>query len=274
MRRAITAFLDRNSQGFRWRIPGLVRIAYEPGREPIPIDHLISPLRYDIVVRERYFEVLRERRALAEEDFEAFMELSRQQPYFTWFTQVVIPNSNQPEMVGDHERVNAAFQRRVRASMELHDAFESTGYNRRRPIILRTGREIAPTSTGKRLARRIYAADGCHRLALLRMAGVDVLEPGMYRLRAAQVFTPRDNTALLLRAMAISPRDYFSFLSLSYADREFYSEEGLLDHVRSTDPDRLREIKEVIAIDSPLLAGATRPAHEGQIRAGPRALPG
>jgi len=254
MRRAITGFMERSSHGFRRRIPGLVRIAYQRGREAIPIDHLISPLRYDIVVRQRYLEVLRERRALAEEDFEAFMELSRQQPYFTWFTQIVIPSGNHPEMIDDDERVNAAFERRVRRSIELHDSFESTGYDRRPPIILRTGRQIAPTSTGKRLARRIYAGDGCHRLAWLRMAGVDVLEPGMYRLHVAQAFTPRDVTAPLIGAMAISRREYLSFLSLSYADRELSSEEALLDHVRSTDPDRLPELKEVIAVDSPLLA--------------------
>jgi hypothetical protein len=255
----ITAFMERSSHGFRRRIPGLVRLAYQPGREVIPIDHLVSPLRYDIVVREQYFAVLREQRALAEEDFEAFMELSRQQPYFTWFTRVVVPSGNHPEMVHDGERINAAFERRVRRSLELHDAFESMGYDRRRPIILRTGHQIAPTSTGKRLARRTYAGDGCHRLAWLRMAGVEVLEPGMYRVHDSPVFTPRDETALLLSAMAIGPRDYFSFLSLSYADRELSSGEALLDHVRSIDPDRLPEIREVMAVDLPLLAAPVQP---------------
>lgn len=258
MRRAITAYMERSSHGFRRRIPGLVRLAYQPGREPIPIDQLISPLRYDILVRERYFEVLRERRTLADEDFPAFMELSRQQPYFTWFTRVVIPDGNHPEIAGDAELVNAAFERRVRRSILLHDAFESSGYDRRRPIILRTGHQIAPTSTGKRLARRIYAGDGCHRLAWLRMAGVDVLEPGMYRLHVAQLFTPRDDTAALIGAMAISRRDYVSFLSLSYADRELSSEEALLDHISSAHPDRLPEIEEVMAVDSPLLAAAVQ----------------
>jgi hypothetical protein len=215
-------------------------------------------LRYDILVRERYFELIRERRALAEEDFDAFLELSRQQPYFTYFTQVAIP-SHRPDLLGDDERVNAAFERRVRASVALHDSFDSTGYDRRRPIILRTGEQIEPTATGKRLASRIYAGDGCHRLACLRASGVDVLEPDMYRLHVAQVFTPRDDTALLLGAMAVSRSDYFSFLSLSYADMELSSEEALLDHVRSVSPDRLPELEQVIAVDSPLLAGVVPP---------------
>jgi hypothetical protein len=257
MRRAITAFLEPRSHQFRRRFPRLIPLAYWPGRESVPIDDLLSPLRYDILVRERYFALLRERRALAADDFGAFIELSRQHPYYAWFTQVVIPEYRS-EMVGDAERVDAAFERRVRGCIELHDAFESAGYDKRRPIILRTGRQIAPTLTGKRLARRMYAGDGCHRLACLRAAGVEVLEPGMYRLHVAEVLTPRDDTALLLRLMAINPREYFSFLSLSYADSEFHSEEALLEHVGSTDPGRLQELQQVIAVDSPLLNAATR----------------
>jgi hypothetical protein len=255
MRRAITALLERYSHGVRRRVPGLVRFAYQPGRERIPIDWLISPLRYDILVRQQYFEVLRERRALAEEDFDAFLELSRQHPYFTYFTQVAIP-SHQPGMMGNDKLVAAAFERRVRASVALHDSFDSTGYDKRRPIILRTGAQIEPTATGKRLARTMHAGDGCHRLAWLRASGVDVLEPDMYRMHVAQVLTPRDDTALLLAAMTVGRPEYFSFLSLSYADEELYSEEALLDHVRSTRPGLMPELEQVIAVDSPLLAGS------------------
>ena len=120
MRRMVTSYLERSSRGFRRRIPGLLQIAYRAGREPMPIDHLVSPLRYDILVRERYFAVLRERRALAESDFDAFMELSRQHPYFMWFSNVVIPHSNHPEIAADDERLNAAFELRVRRSIALN----------------------------------------------------------------------------------------------------------------------------------------------------------
>jgi hypothetical protein len=260
MRRAITAYMERSSNGFRRRIPGLVRLAYRPGREAIRIDDLISPLRYDILVRQRYLELVRERRALAADDFAAFMELSRQQPYYTWFTQVVVAKGNHPEILDDPALLDAAFERRVRRSVELHDSFESTGYDKRRPIILRTAGEIAPTWTGKRLARRLYAGDGCHRLAWLRTSGVDLLEPGMYRVHVAQVFTPHDDTALLMEAMRVDRPDYLSFLSLSYADRELSNEKALLDHVRSTAPDRLGELEEVLAVDLPRLAAASQPA--------------
>jgi hypothetical protein len=260
MRRAITAYMERSSHGFRRRIPGLVRLAYRAGREPVPIDDLVSPLRYDILVRQRYLEALREHRSLADEDFAAFMELSRRQPYYTWFTRVVVPHGNHPEIAHDEERLDAAFERRVRRSVALHDSFESGGYDKRRPIILRSGTEITPTSTGKRLARRLFAGDGCHRLAWLRLTGLKALEPGMYRVHVAPVHTPKDETARLLEAMPISRDEYFAFVSLSYADRELSSEEALLDHVRSTAPARLPELEGLIAVDAPLLAAAARSA--------------
>jgi hypothetical protein len=250
--------MERSSHGLRRRIPGLLRLAYRSGREAVPIADLISPLRYDILVRQRYLEVVQERRALADEDFVAFMELSRRQPYFTWFSQVVVAKGNHPEILDDPALLNAAFERRVRRSIELHDSFQSTGYDKRRPIILRTAKEIAPTWTGKRLARRLYAGDGCHRLAWLRLSGVDVLEPAMYRVHVAEAFTPHDDTALLMEAIGIDRPNYLSFLSLSYADRELSSEEALLDHVRSTAPDRLGELEEVLAVDLPRLAAASQ----------------
>jgi hypothetical protein len=256
MRRAITAYMERSSHGFRRRIPGLVRIAYRAGKEPVRIDDLVSPLRYDILVRQRYLEVVREHRSLADEDFQAFMELSRRQPYYTWFTRVVVPSGNHPEIVHDEQGLAAAFERRVRRSVELHDSFESMGYDTRRPIILRTGKEITPTSTGKRLARTLFAGDGCHRLAWLRSTGRAVLEPGMYRVHVTPVLTPKDETARLLEAMPISRREYLLFVSRSYAGQQFSSEEALLNHVRSSAPDRLPELEGVIAVDSPVLADA------------------
>jgi hypothetical protein len=188
------------------------------------------------------------------------MNLSRRQPYYAWFTRVVVPHGNHPEIVHDEKRLEAAFERRVRRSLALHDSFTSGGYDKRRPIILRSGTEITPTSTGKRLARRLFAGDGCHRLAWLRLTGLKALEPGMYRVHLAQVHTPKDETARVLAAMPISRDEYFAFVSLSYADRELSSEEALLDHVRTTAPARLPELEGLIAVDAPLLAAAARSA--------------
>src|SRR2546427_30672 len=87
MRQAFGPLVERGSvwlerRGVGSLGPRLKRLAYEPGREPVRIDDLVSPLRYDVLVRERYFAFLREHRALAAEDFQAFAELSRSQPVY------------------------------------------------------------------------------------------------------------------------------------------------------------------------------------------------
>jgi hypothetical protein len=233
--------------------PRLKRLAYEPGREPVRIDDLVSPLRYDILVRERHFAFLREHRALAAEDFQAFAELSGSQPYYRWFTGVEIPELR-PDWGGDAETAIASFERRLHKLIAMYDDLERNGYDPRRPVLLRTGGEITPTTSGKRVSAGIHAGDGCHRLAWLRFSGVTSLAPGTYRVHRARQFTPRDITLKVLETMEVTRRDYFSFLSLGYADVVLDNEEALLDHVRAAAPGRLQELRDLIAIDSPLLA--------------------
>jgi hypothetical protein len=259
MRQAVGPWLERGLGKLEGRGlgsgPKLKRFIYEPGRERVRIDDLISPLRYDILVRQGYFTFLRDHRALAAEDFKGFLELSRREPYFAWFKGVAIPVFHSA-WGHDAQSIDAAFERRVHRCIAIHDDLETHGYDASRPIILRAGRRIAPTSTGKRVTRPIYAGDGCHRLAWLRAAGAAEVEPWMYRLQRARTFAPRDLTAVVLDAMEVDRADYFAFLALPYDGRRLDKEEDLLAHVAESFPARLEELKQVIAIDSPSLATA------------------
>jgi hypothetical protein len=62
-----------------------------PGTEPVPLDELISPLRYDIVVRADHFRFLDDRLDLFERDPAAYVRLATGHPYFTWYTEVALP---------------------------------------------------------------------------------------------------------------------------------------------------------------------------------------
>jgi hypothetical protein len=257
-RQSFGPFVERGSRWLERRGvgslgPRLKRLAYEPGRAPVRIDDLVSPLRYDILVRERYFAFLREHRALATEDFQTFAELSRSHRYYRYFTGVAIPGFR-PEWGGDAETVIASFERRLHKVIAMYDDLERNGYDPRRPILLRSADEITPTTSGKRVGAGIHAGDGCHRLAWLRFSGVTELAPGTYRVHRARQFTPRDVTQKVLETMEVTRRDYFSFLSLGYADVVLDNEEALLDQVGSVAPGRLQELRDLIAIDAPLLA--------------------
>jgi hypothetical protein len=225
-----------------------------PGTEPVVVDDLISPLRYDILVRQRYFEFLREHRELAAGDLAPLAEASRTHAYFVWFSRVVVPRF-QPELVGQPELIARAFTKRVAASVDLLRSFEAHGLDPARPLVLETGRTIEPTATGKQLARRLYPGDGCHRLALLRASGITELEPGSYRVRSVRRFTPLDNTALLLGELEIDPVTYRRFLALSYGPLV----EAALDGGETAPGDApegaLDEVRRVMRLDAPLLKG-------------------
>ena len=229
-------------------------MAYEPGRDPVRIDDLVSPLRYDVLVRERYFGFLRDHRALAGDDFAAFMALSRDQEYYRWFKGVAIPEFR-PEWGGDPEGVDRSFKRRLRRLLATYDDLERNGYDPRRPVLLRAGDEIGPTDTGKQVASHLHAGDGCHRLAWLRHSGVAELAPGTYRVQRTRRFVPRDITHKVLEALEVTPGEYFSFLQLAYGGHGIDSQEMLLAHIGKEAPDRLEEVRGVLASDLPLLAG-------------------
>ena len=232
--------MERLGRGLSW------------GTESVSLGSLVSPLRYDIVVRGEYFEWLALHREILD-DPPRLIELSRSEPYFSWFAGVVVPRFR-PELATDPDGLLEAFGDRVMRSVSLLRSVEESGFDPKQPLTLETGRWIQPTATGKRLARRLYPGDGCHRLALLMARGETVLEPGTYRIRTVLRFEPLDNTAPMLRELPVTRSAYHEFLELSY---------GSLVHTAlpegeapPSEPDdgQLAEVRAVAGIDLPLLA--------------------
>lgn len=232
-----------------------VAVRHRSGEAQVQIDDLISPLRYDILIRERFFEWLLAEPEGAAADPETLARRARGLEYGAWFESVVVPRF-MPALVGERKRIDAAFAARVAKSVELRRSFEEHGYDRGRPITLHTGREVLPTATGKRLARRLHAGDGCHRLALLRARGQQTLEAGDYRLRIERRYEPLDNTAMLIGALGIDRRAYWDFMALSYGDLVAADRSGPEPGAEATElgPEMLA----VAALDEPLLTADPR----------------
>ena len=223
---------------------------HKAGTEPVRIDDLVSPLRYDVLVRERFLARLRQARG---DDLATALASPAGTAYLTWFREIVIRRFK-PELIGREQAIEEAFAARVQASRDLIESVEAEGYDPGRPIILLSGRRIAATATGKQIGRRLFAGDGCHRLALLRLRGVTVLDPGTYRVEIAPRLEPLDNTTILIPPLGLTRSEYFRFLALTYAPRSGCdSEAELRRHVAAHDPDRLAELDGVLAVDRPLL---------------------
>jgi hypothetical protein len=223
----------------------------QPGREPLEIERLISPLRYDVLVRGQYFDFCEARLGALERDFAAHVAASRAHPYYVWFRAVACA-IRMPELLADEAALERAFAARVRRSVELLQSFRARGFDASEPLLLASGRSIEPTDTGKRMAGPFFAGDGCHRLALLLRAGVRRLEPGWYRVRTFRRYAPRDSTARLVPALPLDRASYYAFLSLGYGSARHTTREALLGEVRAREPERAAELEQVITLDEPL----------------------
>lgn len=221
------------------------------GERPLRISELMSPLRYDIVVRQQYMRFLSEHLDLYHSDFEEYTSVVMGQPYFVWFREIAYPRRQRSRIRPENLRL--AFQTRLRKTTVLFQDFTRDGFDDRHPVLMRTGTHFVPTATGKELAPRYHPIDGCHRLALLHMDGHLDIPPTYYRVELARHFSSIDNTYVLLRFLDIDPAAYYSFLSLGYCNDVFDDRERLLDHLAAHRPELLPELKGVLAVDEPLL---------------------
>ena len=226
----------------------------ERGTEPVRIGDLVSPLRYDVMIRVRHFELHAERRELFASDFEAYERLVRGEPYFTWFERARVPTWAR-WLLDDPAAFEEAWRDRLRASAALFASFAANGFDSSHPIDLHAGRRVRETDTGKRIARALYAGDGNHRLALLLAAGKETLSPAEYRVKRYRSLVPTDSTGLLLRETGAAWSDYRPFIELGYPSVRLELSDGRV-RVDADDPAVQAEVKALVELDIANLAGS------------------
>ena len=225
---------------------------YRPGTEALVIDELISPLRYDVLVRSQLFELLAAERACFDASPSAFVDLARQTDYHTWFRVVAVHAigiAGQPDA-----EIEAAFERRVLRSAALADSVAARGFIPKPPLTVRaTGAVLTPS--GKRLGPRHYPLDGCHRLALLRALGRTELRPGEYRVTSGSG-PLLDNTSKLIPAIGLRLDRYVAFVASGYGVDVAPGAgiAALVAAVEQARPERAAELASVLAVDQPALS--------------------
>ncbi len=202
---------------------------------------LISPLRYDIVIRSRFFVRLRERQR---EPLSKLQEVARGDDYFTWFKHVECFRFY-PQLLADPDALMARFDDRVARAVATFTSYQRVGFNRRHPVSIVTTRGPIAADSGALVDRSVHIADGCHRLALLHMNHLD-LGPGMYRTRPA-TRPVLDNTALLLPHIDLEEADYVRFLSCGFAAERYGELDGLRAAVERDAPHRLPVLDSVVS---------------------------
>lgn len=204
------------------------------------IASLVAPLRYDVVVRQRFFETARGMPGASVDEVAAVSE-----EYRAWFEAIEVPRRT--ELRGNPAAVRAAYLDRVRRSMSLLRTFLDDPVRSINPVILRIVDDV-PTDTGKRIPVMLQPADGCHRLALLRLAGATELVPGDYRIERGRR-PPTDNTHRLLSELSVPIPKYLNFVGSGYGVPDPVDVDDLLRRAGHTVPHRLAELEAVLAID-------------------------
>lgn len=222
----------------------------------VNIDALISPLRYDVLVRRDFFAFYAKHRDLYRSDFTAFINRAKQHSYYTWYMESEAVRC-EPHLLSNIEALDAKFISRICKSVALYDSIMEHGFTQQHPIILKTAeRLLPPTSdrlgppTGKFVSARYFMADGCHRLALLMAMGYTTLPTGYFRIKCFREFSPFDSTSLLARALPIGPAAYFAFLSSNYcAPQIFEDKDSFLGYIKKKKPEFMPEVLSVIRVD-------------------------
>ena len=220
----------------------------EPGRVPVRIGDLVSPLRYDVLVRAAHFEFHAAHRELFAADFAGYEERARSTAYRAWFERVMAP-AWLAHLADDAEGLEEAWRDRLRRAAALHESFQQRGFDRAHPIELHAGRTVRPAATGKRASRALFAGDGNHRLALLMAAGREVLEASEYCVKRYRCLVPADTTGILLEETGAGWPEYERFVRLGYPEARV-APDGTAEHPSAA---VAAEVRAVLAVDLPHL---------------------
>jgi len=224
------------------------------GTQPIRVAELISPMRYDVLVRAQFFQFLEGRPD--GEPVDALVEAAWQEPYAAWFREVAMRRFR-PWVLDDPGQLERSFRERVLSARALLRSYNSRGFDPRNPVTLRLTSGVSLSDTGIRTTRTVHVGDGGHRLALLLHDGAD-LAPWMYRLDPRPMAVI-DNTAILVSALGLTENAYTRFLAPRFTTQECTSLEGLRAVVASGGvPGALDELDSVLAAHSSALVPTGR----------------
>jgi len=243
MRRKLNSLFHRAYRAFTERVVSGVEIGKE-----LDINALISPLRYDILIRIRFIRELTKNQGLYEKDLGAFLQLRAARDYYTWFKHVPLA-LYRPELGGNDQLIQPLFVDRVHRTVNLWSSIQRRGFDLSQRIRLASGTTVR-VPNGKQVLDQFFAGDGCHRLACLYALGLRRLEPKYYDVVVVPVLEPIDSTSILRGALPISDSEYLRFLSRRYWDgREVRSPEELCQHVAKEFPGSIAELRSILAAD-------------------------
>ena len=218
-----------------------------PGTVDVLLDELISPLRYDVVIRQQFYAFLDANADLIDEFSDLVFE-AHSHPYFVWYRDIMIGKRTK-KLKG--KTLDEGFADQIERVLAVRARFNPAD-ERWGELLLRELPAGTRTNTGKVIGPRFVPVDGCHRIALLRHHGRKVLPAGTYEL-VNDKQAPRDNTAVLIPKLRLTEQEYLAYLATGFDQDAPASLGELVAGVALTHPERSSELDSVLSVDLPLL---------------------
>ncbi len=128
-----------------------------PGTEPVDLSVLITPLRYDVVVRARLFDLLAERPDLTGD---ALVRAASATAYADWFVHVECARFF-PELLQDEAARDERFAERVHGAARLLRSVEARGFDPASPVTLLRAPAGTVSESGAPALGDLHIGDGC-----------------------------------------------------------------------------------------------------------------
>jgi len=164
--------------------------------EEIDILSMVYPLRYDILIRKKFFEFYVSNKELYLRDVSAFMCLARETQYYEWFCRIIAVREKY-NFTKDINVINKHYEERIRESINIYESIIAKGFDCNYPIIPHTGEKILPAISGRTSVIKYHMGDGCHRLSCLIALGYEKLPKEYFRIKVFNKYVPLDNTIVL-----------------------------------------------------------------------------
>lgn len=165
----------------------------------IPLSSIIAPLRYDIIIREKFIAFYLKNRKLYQNDLGSFVEKSKKEPFYEYFK--IRTAVYRPKILKDKGMTMDEYQKYIKNFISLFEKIKNKGFDANFPVTLH--RSI--------FSKKLYMGDGCHRIACLKFLGYKSLPKEHGKIIISLFHKPKNNTKMLLDMGLISKKTFDDF---------------------------------------------------------------
>lgn len=169
-------------------------------KEDIPLNTIINPLRYDIIIRENFIKFYLKDKDIYKKDFELFVDKALDELFYDYFK--IKTSVYRPKLLKDKELLAETYIKYIKNFINLFEDIKNNGFDNDFPITLH--RNI--------FSKKLYMGNGCSRIACLKFLGYRYLRKEQGKVLVSLYHKPKNNTLMLFNLNLINKKIYNNFI--------------------------------------------------------------